>query len=330
MRGIMADKNANAVAVRKIGKNLRESVYEQCLWAIDKLGAADLWDSRVSIPELVYRPTGQRIIFKGADDPRKFKSVKVSQGYVKFIWFEEADEFAGISEIDMINQSLMRGNGGFVCIYTYNPPRSAAAWINSEFAKKRTDRLLHKSDYRGVPENWLGRAFLAEAEYLKERDKKRYLNEYLGEMTGTGAEVFPNVVLREITDDEVKRFDRIYRGIDWGYGADPFVYIGTALEKGGRELYIFEEFYGFGASFDEIAENIGRMTARDGIITAGKGIHDTRGKKGAGVGGIRHTQALRAGKHRHRPGKVSERSSGICGLLADTGRKRRISGWFPG
>ncbi len=153
VRGIMADKNANAVAIRKIGKNLRESVYEQCLWAIDKLGAADLWDSRVSIPELVYRPTGQRIVFKGADDPRKFKSVKMAQGYVKFIWYEEADEFAGIEEIDVINQSLMRGNGGFVCIYTYNPPRSAAAWINTEFAKKRTDRLLHKSDYRDVPED---------------------------------------------------------------------------------------------------------------------------------------------------------------------------------
>ncbi len=92
--------------------------------------------------------------------------------------------------------------------------------------------------------------------------------EYLGEMTGTGAEVFGNVTLREIAQDKIEGFDRIYRGIDWGYGADPFVYVGTALEKGGRELYIFEEFYAFGASFDEIAENIGTMTAKKGIITA--------------------------------------------------------------
>jgi len=264
----MADRNANACAIRKIGKNLRESVYEQLLWAIDKLGAGDLWDGRVSIPELIYKPTGQKIIFKGADEPRKFKSVKVSRGYIRFIWFEEADEFGGIEEFDIINQSLMRGNGDFVCFYTYNPPRSAASGINFGFARPRPDRLLHRSDYRSVPEEWLGRAFIAEAEYLKQSDPRRYANEYLGEITGTGAEVFTNVRLEPISEEKIRSFERTYRGIDWGYGADPFVYVGTALESSARRLYIFEEFYRCGARFDEIADAINSMNTHRFPITA--------------------------------------------------------------
>lgn len=266
IRGIMADKNANGCAIRKVGKNLRESVFEQLLWAIEKLGASDLWDSRVSIPELVYRPTGQRIIFRGADDPRKFKSVRLSSGYMKYIWYEEADEFAGIEEIDMINQSLMRGSGRFFVFYSYNPPRSAASWINTEFAKPRKDRIMHISDYRDVPREWLGEAFLAEAEYLKKSDPRRYANEYLGEITGTGAEVFTNVKLQPIDGEMIKSFERIYRGIDWGFGADPFVYIAVAPVS--RRLYIFEEFLKHCARFDDIVSGISAFGVKQSVITA--------------------------------------------------------------
>lgn len=268
VKGIMADRTANAIAIRKIGKNIRGSVYEQLLWAVDMLGAGDLWDSRVSIPELIYKPTGQRIMFRGADDPRKFKSVKCAEGTIRYIWFEEADEFSGIDEIDTINQSLMRGNGSFFVFYTYNPPRSASQWINTEFAVPRPDRLLHKSDYRGVPAEWLGEAFIAEAEYLKQTDPVRYSNEYLGEMTGTGAEVFTNVRLHALPEELIRSFEHVYRGIDWGYGADPFVYIGTALENSRRTLYIFEEFYKCGAKFDVIAETLRRYTSSKNVITA--------------------------------------------------------------
>ena len=265
VRGIMADKNANGIAVRKIGRNIRETVFEQLLWAIDMLGASDLWDSRVSIPELVYKPTGQRIIFRGADDPRKFKSVKCSSGVMKYIWYEEADEFAGIEELDMINQSLMRGTGSFFVFYTYNPPRSSSAWINTAFAVPRDDRLTHRSDYRSVPAEWLGDAFIAEAEYLKSSDPRRYGNEYLGEITGTGAEIFTNVTLRPIDDGQIAGFDRVFRGTDWGYGADPFVYIAAALEN--RTLYIFSEYYKCGAGFDDIAEAL-KARGACGVITA--------------------------------------------------------------
>ena len=294
IRGIMRDENANGIALRKVGNTLRHSVYEQLMWAVDKLGVNDLWDGHVSVPELVYRPTGQKIILRGADDPTKLKSVKLARGRITYIWYEEADQFSGIREIDVINQSLIRGEGRYFCFYTYNPPRSAASPINAEFLKPRADRLVHKSDYRSVPKEWLGRAFVAEAEYLKTSAPERYENEYLGIINGTGDEVFGNVKLEAITEELISTFSRTYRGIDWGYGADPFVYIAAAYEDSQRTLYIYDEFYRCGARFDEIADEINSRNPGKFIITAdsaeprsndelrARGINVRPAKKGQG------------------------------------------------
>ena len=100
----MNDVNANAVVLRKVGQYLRDSVFEQLLWAIDKLGADELWETKVGVPELVFKPTGQKILFRGADKPRKLKSTKVAKGYIKYVWFEECDEFSGQEEIDSIKK----------------------------------------------------------------------------------------------------------------------------------------------------------------------------------------------------------------------------------
>lgn len=254
--GIMNDENANGAVIRKVGQYLRDSVFEQLLWAIEKLGVSHLWEARVTTPELIYKPTGQRILFRGADKPRKLKSTKVAKGYIRYIWYEELDEFSGQEEIDTINQSLMRGGDVFCCFYSFNPPREKNNWVNSMCDDPREDRLVHRSDYRTVPEEWLGPQFIAEAEYLRERNPARYENEYLGIATGTGAEIFPNVVVREISDEETESGERYCRGLDWGYGADPFVYVGMIYDKGARRLLIYYEFYRYGAKYDEIAEAI--------------------------------------------------------------------------
>ena len=254
--GIMNDENANGAVIRKVGQYLRDSVFEQLLWAIEKLGVSHLWEAKVTTPELIYKPTGQRILFRGADKPRKLKSTKVAKGYIRYIWYEELDEFSGQEEIDTINQSLMRGGDTFCCFYSFNPPREKNNWVNSMCDDPREDRFIHRSDYRTVPEEWLGPQFIAEAEYLRERNPSRYENEYLGIATGTGAEIFPNVVVREISDEEIKSGERYCRGLDWGYGADPFVYVGTIYDKGSRRLLIYYEFYRYGAKYDEIAEAI--------------------------------------------------------------------------
>lgn len=294
--GMMRHPEANAVALRKVGLYLKDSVYEQLVWAIDKLGVSHLWAQRSSPMQLVYLPTGQRILFRGADKPRKIKSTKVSKGYIRYIWYEECDEFLGKNEIDTINQSLMRGGDQFDIFYSYNPPQSQTCWINREVEAqaRRADTLVHHSDYRAVPEDWLGAPFLQEACQLREMNETRYRHEYLGEVTGSGGEVFRNVVLREISAAERASFDHIRRGLDWGYGPDPFVYLAVHYDRKRRKLYIFHEFYKHRAGFDEIAQEILRENPARGEVTAesaeprsndelkARGVRITAAKKGPG------------------------------------------------
>lgn len=246
--GMMKDPQANAMALRKVGLYLKESVYEQLIWAIDVLGVSEYWHEKQSPLELIYMPTGQKILFRGADKPKKIKSTKLRKGYFKFIWYEETDEFNGMEEIRNINQTLMRGGKEFIVFYTFNPPKSVKSWVNEEVLKKQHDKKVHHSTYLTVPREWLGEQFFIEAEHLKKVNERAYRHEYLGEVTGTGGEVFNNVTIRKITDEEIKTFDRIKQGIDWGYAVDPFVYIKCHYDRTRRRLYIFDEIYKVGLS----------------------------------------------------------------------------------
>lgn len=254
--GMMQDAEANAVVVRKVGLYLKDSVYEQLVWAIDKLGVSALWHCKLSPLELVYIPTGQRILFRGADKPKKLKSTKVHKGYIRYVWYEECDEFNGMEEIRTINQSLLRGGSRFTVFYTYNPPKSQRSWVNAEVLTEQTDKLVHHSTYLSVPEEWLGEQFIIEAEHLRDTKPEMYAHEYMGEVTGTGGTVFPNVDIRRITDDEKAAFDRIRRGVDFGYAADPFVYVVCHYDKKHKRLYIFDEIYKQGLSNARAAELI--------------------------------------------------------------------------
>lgn len=266
--GIMRNSEANAVVIRKVGLYLKDSVYEQLLWAISKLGVERYWQEKLSPLELVYVPTGQRIIFRGADKPKKLKSTKVRSGYIRYAWYEETDEFNGIEEIRTINQSLLRGGETFTVFYTFNPPKSQRNWINSEVLVPRSDKIVHHSDYRSVPAEWLGEQFLIEAKHLEQTKPEQYRHEYLGEVTGTGAEVFTNITIRPITDEEIKSFDHIKRGIDWGYGADPFVYITAHFDSKRNRLFIFYEFFRCAAKYDVIANAIRKENTQNGTIIA--------------------------------------------------------------
>lgn len=256
--GMMRDADANTVALRKVKDTLRESVFEQLLWAIEVLGVKHLWRDSVSPLGLTYTPTGQRILFRGADKPRKVKSSKLRRGYIKYIWYEEVDEFGGPEEIRTINQTFMRGGETFVVFYTFNPPKSQRNWVNREVieAAERPDSLVHHSTYLEVPKEWLGEQFLIEAEHLKKVNLAAYAHEYLGEVTGTGGEVFTNLTIRRISDEEISIFDRINRGIDWGYAVDPFHYTVNYFDKTRRRLYIFYEIHKVGLSNRRAAEMV--------------------------------------------------------------------------
>jgi PBSX family phage terminase large subunit len=264
--GMMKNPDANAVAVRKVGMYLKDSVYEQLVWAIDKLGAAQLWKTKLSPLELVYIPTGQRILFRGADKPQKLKSTKVHKGYIRYIWYEEVDEFNGMEEIRTINQSLMRGGEIFNVFYSYNPPKSQRNWVNKEVLEAQKSKIVHHSTYLNVPREWLGNNFFIEAEHLKNTKPDNYKHEYLGEVIGTGGTVFDNVKIRRISDEEIKSFDKIKRGIDFGYAADPFVYVVAHYDNKHKRLFVYDEIYKVGLSNARAAELIKQKKHYSGFI----------------------------------------------------------------
>ena len=238
-------RHTHALVLRRYSNTLRESVYAQIQWAINALGVSTLWRASISPMRFTYIPSGQSILFRGVDDATKIKSVKVDRGYIKYAWFEEANEFESAEKIRSVLQSVNRGGAQFVNFYSFNPPKAARNWVNREIieAALRPDALVHHSDYRTVPREWLGEQFLTEAEHLKAVKPESYRHEYLGEVTGTGGEVFDNVTIKAITDEEIRRFDNHRRGIDWGYAADPFAYNACHYDKTRRRLYIFFEIH---------------------------------------------------------------------------------------
>lgn len=266
--GMMEDPNANGVVLRKVKDTLRESVMEQLAWAIETLGVEDYWEIPEAKLVITYKPTGQEIRFRGADKPKKIKSMKFSRGYTKYIWYEEVDEFTSMEEIRMINQSLMRGGRKFTVFYSYNPPKSANNWVNSEVKMTRPDRLSHHSTYLSVPVDWLGGQFIVEAEHLKSTKELAYDHEYLGKVTGTGGEVFSNVQIRQISDEEIEDFYNIRRGLDFGYAIDPLSYNVMHYDRKHKRLYIYYELYKVGLSNHAAHAHIEQENKKNEMITA--------------------------------------------------------------
>lgn len=237
-----------AVVLRKVKDTLKDSVFAQLEWAIDILGETygkvkSNWKLTKSPLEMTNIVTGQKIYFKGADDYGKIKSLKPPTNmYIGITWYEEFDQFAGMNEVRRINQSLIRGGDDFIQFYSYNTPASSLHFVNVEKIIPKETRLVHLSDYRNVPKKWIGQAFIDEAEVLKDINEKLYRNEYLGEMTGTGGNVFENVELREISDNEINTFDYTYQGLDFGYYPDPLAWVKCCYNPSQKTLYIYDEF----------------------------------------------------------------------------------------
>lgn len=266
--GMMQDPNSNAACFRKVKDTLAESVFEQLLWAIDVLEVSHLWKVTLSPLRLTYKPTGQRIVFRGCDDPNKSKSIKVRKGYFKYIWYEERAEFAGDEDERKINQSLMRGGSKYVVFYTWNPPKSLNSWVNQDVLEEREDTLCSHSTYLTVPKEWLGEQFFIEADELRKRKIMSYRHEYLGEAIGNGGKVFDNVIIRRIENEEISVFDKIRQGLDFGFAADPLAYERMHLNKKQRKLYIFGEVYQVNLRTSKAVELIKKHNPENKIITA--------------------------------------------------------------
>ncbi|GLC79230.1 PBSX family phage terminase large subunit [Lacrimispora brassicae] len=239
---IMKNDQMHAVIMRQVADTLRGSVYQQILWAIEALELSDEFHATVSPMEITRISTGQKIYFRGADDPGKVKSIKVPFGYIGILWLEELDQFVGPESVRKIEQSVIRGGDIAYIFKSFNPPKTASNWANKYIKVPKATRLVTESTYLQVPAKWLGKPFLDEAEFLKDTNPEAYENEYLGVANGSGGSVFTNVVIRAITDEEVAQFDCIYNGLDWGWYPDPFHFVRCYYDPARLRLFLFWEY----------------------------------------------------------------------------------------
>jgi phage terminase large subunit len=232
----------HVLAMRQVADTLRDSVYNQLLWAIGELGVSDRFKTTTSPMEMTYLPTGQKIFFRGADDPGKIKSIKPAHGYIGILWLEELDQYRGEEAVRKIEQSVIRGGDLAYIFKSFNPPRTASNWANKYVKIPKASQYQHKSSYLEVPPEWLGKPWIEEAEHLKIVNPAAYAHEYLGEVNGTGGAVFENVQLRKIANEEIAQFDRVLHGLDWGYYPDPAAYNRCHYDAARLTLYIFGEY----------------------------------------------------------------------------------------
>lgn len=265
---LLRHPDCHAVVMRKVGNTLRTSVYAQICWAIAELGLTDRFRCTVSPMECVYRKTGQKIMFFGLDDPGKLKSIKVPFGYIGIAWFEELDQFDGPEQVRNVEQSLFRGGAYSMCFKSFNPPAMARNWANRYVLESKPGKLVHHSTYLTTPPEWLGPRFIDDAEHLKSVNETAYRHEYLGEVVGSGTQVFENLGITAISDYQITQFDRILSGVDWGWYPDPFAFNRMHYDAGRKTLYIFDEVTRRRTSNRDTAELVKQRIAPGELVTA--------------------------------------------------------------
>lgn len=233
----------HCVVCRKVGNTLKDSVYSKIKWAIGKQGFTEEFDAHKSPLEITLKATKQKIYFRGADEPEKIKSISPEFGYIAILWFEELDQYNGEEEIRNITQSAIRGGEKAWIFKSFNPPKSSLNWANQYVLTPKDNMVVHHSTYLDVPVEWLGQPFIEEAEHLKQVNPDAYEHEYMGKSNGVGGQVFEYLEIRDITDEEIKSFDRIHQGVDWGWFPDQFAFLRTHYDHNKEKIFFMDEIY---------------------------------------------------------------------------------------
>ncbi len=244
----------HAACFRKVGGTLADSCYSQFQWCAEKMHVANRYIFRKTPLSIIRKGTGQRIYFRGLDDPMKARSIRTPFGFISQLWFEELAEYDGIEEVQDVTRSILRGGDDALTYYSYNPPETSANWVNyilDQIEREDPTFRQYKSTYLSVPRKWLGEKFFRDAEILRRLNERAYRHQYLGEITGNGGTVFPNVRKATITDEDIARFDNIRWGSDFGL-RDPTTLIGMHYDSAAHVLYIFSEVYKPDMTLDEI------------------------------------------------------------------------------
>lgn len=233
----------HACITRQVAGTLKDSVYANMKWTINELGLMEEFECKVSPLEIKYIKTGQTIYFRGLDDETKLKSIKPEFGYIGILWKEEKDQMKGDAQERSVNQSVLRGGDESYDFSSYNPPKSKSNWVNRIKLMPNPKRVIHHSSYLEAPAEWLGQKFIDDAAHLKEINPEAYEHEYLGVPNGDGGNVFEYLEIRDITDEEISRMDRIFAGVDFGWYPDAFCYLRTYYDSAREKIYLIDELY---------------------------------------------------------------------------------------
>lgn len=256
---IMEYPESNALVVRKTYRTLLDSCFAQLKWAVNRLGVKDYFDFKLSPLEIIYKPTGQKILFRGLDDPLKVTSVTVDVGSLCFLWIEEAYEIMSESDFDMLDESI-RGEvpkGHFKQITLTFNPWNERHWIKRRFFDKLDkDVLAITTNY--TCNEWLDRSDLNVFERMKENNPRRYQVAGLGNWGIVDGLIYENFEERLFTLEEIKDYKTV-AGLDFGYTNDPTAFFIGFLDKKDSILYVWDEMYSKGLSNKKIYENIKNM-----------------------------------------------------------------------
>ena len=260
----------SALVVRKVGNTLSESVYEQLKECAEILGVYQYFEFKASPLQIIYKPRGNKIIFRGADDPMKIKSLKVAKYPVSILWVEELAEFKTEDEIQTIEHSVLTAELPeglhYSFFYSYNPPKRKQSWVNKKYNTHNLPKntYVHHSTYLENP--YTSKETIEEANELKARDEYKYRWLFLGEPIGSGVVPFSNLVFRRITDEEMNTFDNIRQGCDWGYATDPLAFVRLHYDKTRRKIFFMDEVYGV-KMFNKDLANVLKKKGYDRIRT---------------------------------------------------------------
>ena len=250
---------ANTLVVRRVFNTHKDSTYTQLKWASNVLGVSHLWKFSKSPLEATYVPTGQKILFRGLDDPMSITSITVEHGHLCWCWFEEAFQIMNEDDFNKVDMSI-RGElpqGYFKQIMLSFNPWSEKHWLKKRFFDVKDDDIL------AITTNYTCNEFLGSDdkklfEKMKINNPRRYNIEGLGNWGIAEGLVYDNFEELEFNIDEIKKRRNVKSafGLDFGYTNDPTAFIASLIDLDNNEIYIFDEHYQKAMSNKMIADMI--------------------------------------------------------------------------
>lgn len=269
---MMKYKNANTLVVRKVFRTLKDSCYSDLRWAINRFQVQDYWEFKESPLEITYKPTGQKILFRGFDDPLKITSISVSVGSLCWCWIEEAYELTDETAFNMLDESIR----GIVeeplfkqIIISFNP-WNERHWLKARFFDKEDENILAlTTNY--LCNEWLDDADKKLFEDMKKNNPRRYQVAGLGNWGIVDGLVYENWQELEFDWREIlnkRQKVKAVFGLDFGYTNDPAAFFCGILDPDQKEIYVFDEIYQKGMQNTAIYNNIEKLGFKKEIIVA--------------------------------------------------------------